>query len=150
MSKNAQTPPPERVFIDTNVFLRYLTNDIPEQAEAVDRLLRRAGRGEIALVTNARVIAEIVWTLESFYNLSRPDIKTKIMAILGTPGLEVVDSALVLQAVADYVEHNVDFADAYNAAWTLRQGMKTIFTFDNRHFTRLEGITVRVPEQAAT
>ncbi|MDA0745483.1 MAG: type II toxin-antitoxin system VapC family toxin [bacterium] len=146
MSKNAQTPPPERVFVDTNLFLRYLTNDVPEQAEAVDRLLRRAGRGKVVLVTGVLVIAEIVWTLESFYNLARPDIKAKVLAILGTPGLEVVDANLVLQAIADYAEHNVDFADAFNAAWALDQGMTTAYTFDRRHFARLDGIVVRVPE----
>jgi predicted nucleic acid-binding protein len=35
---------PERVFADTNLFLRYLTNDVPDQADAVERLLRRAVR----------------------------------------------------------------------------------------------------------
>ncbi len=29
---------PERVFVDTNLFLRYLTNDVPVQADAVERL----------------------------------------------------------------------------------------------------------------
>lgn len=38
---------PERVFLDTNVFLRYLTNDVPKRADAVERLLRRAGAGII-------------------------------------------------------------------------------------------------------
>ena len=57
---------PERVFADTNLFLRYLTDDVPEQADAVERLFRRAAAGEMALVTNGLVIAEIVWTLESF------------------------------------------------------------------------------------
>jgi uncharacterized protein len=57
----------ERLFADTNLFLRYLTNDIPAQADAVEALLQRAEQEEILLVTNALVMAEIVWTLESFY-----------------------------------------------------------------------------------
>ena len=55
----------EPVFVDTNLFLRYITNDVPEQADAVERLLQRAGAGEITLITNSLVICEIVWTLES-------------------------------------------------------------------------------------
>lgn len=27
---------PERVFVDTNLFLRYLTDDVPTQADAVE------------------------------------------------------------------------------------------------------------------
>jgi len=136
---------PERFFADTNLFLRYLTNDVPEQADAVERLLRQAATGEIILVTNGLVIAEIVWTLESFYHLPRQDIKEKVLAILNTPGLQVVDGGLVLQAIIWYAEKNVDFIDAYNAAWMQAQGIKTIYTFNRKHFTRLEGIAVKPP-----
>jgi uncharacterized protein len=55
----------ERLFADTNVFLRYLTNDVPEQADAVEHLLVRVMQGEIILNPNSLVIAEIVWTLDS-------------------------------------------------------------------------------------
>ena len=51
---------PERLFLDTNLFLRFLTNDVPAQADAVERLLRRAAAGEVQLVTSSLVIAEIV------------------------------------------------------------------------------------------
>jgi len=136
---------PERFFADTNLFLRYLTNDVPEQADAVEQLLRRAAAGEIVLVTNGLVIAEIVWTLESFYRLPREEIKDKVLAILNTPGLVVADGDLVLQAITGYVEKDVDFIDAYNAAWMLAQEVKAIYTFNRKHFARLEGITVKVP-----
>jgi predicted nucleic acid-binding protein len=48
------------LFVDTNVFLRFLTNDVPEQAAAVEGLFRRAAAGEVRLVTNTTVVAEIV------------------------------------------------------------------------------------------
>lgn len=136
---------PERVFADTNLFLRYLTDDVPEQADAVEHLLRRAADGEMVLVTNSLVIAEIVWVLESFYQLPRDEIRDKVLAILNTPGLEVVDTDVLLQAMTWYADKNVDFIDAYNAAWLLVQEMGAIYTFDRKHFARAEGITVRTP-----
>ena len=136
---------PERVFADTNLFLRYLTDDVPEQADAVERLFRRAAAGEMALVTNELVIAEIVWTLESFYRLPRHEIKDKVLAILNTPGLEIAYGDIVLQAITWYAEKNGDLIDAHNAAWMLTQDMRTVYTFDRRHFVRLEGVTVKVP-----
>ena len=128
---------PENVFVDTDIFLRYLTNDVPKQADAVERLLRRAGAGEIVLVTGIMVIAEIVWTLESFYKLPRVEIQARVRAIINTPGLEVHDRIVISQAISDYVDKNVDFGDAYNAAWTLAQGISTVQTFDRRHFLPL-------------
>jgi predicted nucleic-acid-binding protein len=138
---------PERWFADTNLFLRYLTNDIPAQADAVEELLKRAKRGELKLVTNALVIAEIIWTLESFYHLERVDITGKVLGIINTPGIEVIDSDLVLQAVTWYADKNVDYIDAYNAAWMPGQGLEVACTFDRKHFSRFEGITVTVPSQ---
>jgi len=136
---------PERIFADANLFLRYLTNDVPEQADAVEQLLRHAAAGGLVLVTNPLVMAEIVWTLETFYQLPRSDIKDKVLAILNTPGLDVADGELILQAMTWYTEKNVDFIDAYNAAWMRSLGLKIACTFDRKHFSRLEGITVLVP-----
>ena len=135
----------ERVFADTNLFLRYLTNDLPAQADAVEQLLHRAAAGEVILVTNSLVIAEIVWTLESYYGLGRDSIKNKVLAILNTPGLEVAEGDLVLQAISWYADKNIDFIDAFNAAWLLAQGLTTACTFDHKHFSRLEGISVQAP-----
>jgi len=64
----------ERVFIDTNLFLRYLTNDIPEKANQVENLLQRAVAGRIILVTTSLVMVEIVWTLASSYGFGRQEI----------------------------------------------------------------------------
>jgi predicted nucleic-acid-binding protein len=135
----------ELAFADTNLFLRYLTNDVPEQAEAVEGLLRRAQAGEVGLVTNSLVIAEVVWTLESYYQQSRDDVRAKVLAILNTPGLEVAEAELVLQAVLWYAEKNVDFIDAYNAAWLLARDIHAAYTFDRKHFGRLEGISALAP-----
>jgi len=139
---------PERVFADTNLFLRYLTNDVPTQADAVEQLLHQAAAGKVVLVINPLVIAEIVWTLESFYQLTKDDIRQKVLAILNTPGLDVLDTHLVLQAITEYTDQNVDFADAYNAAWLLGQEMTTVYTFDRKHFSRLARVTVRVPGES--
>ena len=140
----------ERWFADTNLFLRYLTNDIPAQADAVEALLQRAEQGEVLLITNALVMAEIVWTLESFYKLPKAEVEEKVLAVLNTPGLEVVDGDLVLQAVVWYVDKNVDFIDAYNVTWMSRQGLQTVGTFDQKHFARFEGVTVVVPAPTST
>jgi uncharacterized protein len=135
----------ERAFVDTNLFLRYITNDVPEQADAVEALLRRAGAGEITLVTSSLVICEIVWTLGSYYRLSRTAIREQVLAILNTAGLEVVDGDLVLQAIHWYVDRHISFGDAQNAAWLIAQGIKAVYTFDRKHFARVEGLTVRAP-----
>jgi predicted nucleic acid-binding protein len=135
----------DSTFVDTNLFLRYLTNDVPAQADAVEKLLRQADQGKILLVTNSIVIAEIVWTLESYYQLEHGDIQNKVLAILNTPGLEILDSNLILKAIIWYAEKNVDFIDAYNAAWMEQKGIEKIYTFDQKHFARFDDVEVIRP-----
>jgi predicted nucleic-acid-binding protein len=136
----------ETCFLDTNLFLRYLTNDVPAQADAVESLLQRAGKGQVNLVTTSMVIAEIVWTLESYYELDKNEIQAMVLGILNTNGLEVIDSDLVLQAIVTYAGKNVDFIDAFNAAWMVRNDVDKVYTFDQKHFNRFEGIRVEAPK----
>jgi predicted nucleic acid-binding protein len=126
--------------VDTNIFLRYLTGDDPEQAPKARALLERAERGEIQLVTTVLTIAEIVWVLESVYELDRASIRAKVVAILGLEGLSVEDQEVLLQAIVWYEEKNVDFADAYSAAWVERRGLGEVYAFD-RDFDRFEELT---------
>lgn len=136
----------ETVFADTNLFLRYLTNDVPAQADLVESLLHRAAKGKVNLVTTSMVIAEIVWTLESYYELDKKEIQTMILGILNTDGLEVIDSDLILQAIVPYTDKNVDFIDAFNAAWMDKNDVDKIYTFDQKHFNRFEKILAELPK----
>lgn len=138
---------PQGIFADTNLFLRYLTNDIPAQADAVEKLLRQAASGKVTLVVNVMVIAEIVWILEGHYGVSRAEVKEKILAIINTPGLEVQEASEILQAIIWYEEKNVDFIDAYNAAWMLSREIRRVYTFDKKHFSRFSNISAMLPCQ---
>jgi predicted nucleic-acid-binding protein len=139
-----------RVFIDTNLFLRYLLNDIPQQADAVEEILEKAAEGKLELWANPMVIAEIVWTCESYYELPRDKIRDKVLMILNTPGLAVEDEDLVAEAAILYAEKGVDFIDAYNACWMRDRGIPDIYTFDKGHYRRLEEIRVHVPGEGNT
>jgi predicted nucleic acid-binding protein len=68
-----------------------------------------------------------------------------LLAILNTPGLEVADATLVSQTAIWFADKNVDFTDAYNAAWMSREGVTTACTFNQKHFERFGGVKVVSP-----
>src|SRR5512132_4295432 len=103
------------LFVDTNVFLRFLTYDDPAKAKRAETLFRDALRGKIRLATSLLVTAEIIWTPESFYKLKKSDIATKVEKILNTPNLHCPGAPLLFMALDLYVRANIDFVDAYNA-----------------------------------
>lgn len=132
----------ESVFVDTNVFLRFLTNDVPAQAAAVEALFRRAAAGEVRLTTNAMVLAELVWVLKSYYRLGRPEVQERAMAVACMDGLLIPEVDVVIDAFLAYTDSNVDFIDAYNACWMRQRGLARVATFDKQHYSRLEGMVI--------
>jgi predicted nucleic acid-binding protein len=135
----------ETVFVDTNVFLRFLTNDDPGRADRARLLFQRAIDGELSLSTSLLVLAEIVWTLESFYRLDKKDIAAKVEAIVSTPNLECPDADLLLQALDFYATKNVDFIDAYHAHLLRSRGIGDIATYDRKHFGRVPWLQIIEP-----
>ncbi len=132
-------------FVDTNLFIRYLTNDDPAKAERVERLLREAVAGKVRLVTAEMVIAEVVWVLESSYGLRSAEVAPLIRAILATSGLDVLGAPLVARALEYYESRNIDFIDGYIAAVMEKQGITELYSFDRKHISRIQFISRKEP-----
>ena len=128
-------------FIDTNLFIRYLTNDDPQKADRVDRLLEQAVNGEIELITAEIVLAEVVWVLESYYKIEKSRIAEMLKAILSTPGLKVLNGRIVEKALPYYSLQNIDFVDAYIVALMQKHKITGIYSFDKKHLDRITHIT---------
>ncbi|KAF0221062.1 MAG: PilT domain-containing [Geobacteraceae bacterium] len=132
-------------FVDTNLFIRYLTNDDPAKAERVERLLREAAAGKVRLVTAEMVIAEVVWVLESSYGLKNAEVAPLARAILATSGLDVLNAPLVTRALEHYESGNIDFIDGYIAAVMEKQGITELYSFDRKHISRIQAIIRKEP-----
>lgn len=120
----------EPLFLDTNVWVRYFTGDDPNKAEACRRLLEQGARGEVVLTTNEMVLAELEWTLRSFYRLPKQAIVQRLWAVLRTPSLQVPRRALLETALDLFERHPVDYVDAYNAAELRARRLSTIVSYD--------------------
>ena len=67
----------ENKFVDTNIFLRYLTKDDPSKYERCRTMFKKALEGEIAISTSGMVIAELIWTLLSYYKVPKAEVIEK-------------------------------------------------------------------------
>lgn len=70
--------------LDTNLLIRYLTNDDPAKANAVSLLLQEVKAGRERLATTEVVVAEVTLVLSSprLYNLANADIVARLSPIL--------------------------------------------------------------------
>jgi predicted nucleic-acid-binding protein len=125
--------------VDTNIFLRLLTEDDTRQTPAAKRFFTDViGKKTRAYVTVA-VILELVWTLESYYELARADVSDKLSLLLNTGNLTVENSEVVEKAIEHYESSNADFIDCYNAAFANLNGDGTMLSYD-RHFDKLADV----------
>ncbi len=117
-------------FIDTNIFLRFLTADDKGKYAKCRQLFERAVSGKETLVTSELVIAEVVWTLLSFYKVPKQEVIEKVSIILNTPNLKVENQKILTDALAIYSIKSIDFIDAYNSAYMRHKKLDKIYSYD--------------------
>ena len=113
-------------FVDTNVLTRHLTGEPPGQAAQVTRLLSQAGQ----LLLPDLIVAEVVYVLESFYEVPRTRVAELVRAIIAFPAIEVADEPVLLRALEVYEVHRLDFGDAYLVAEAEISGVNAVASFD--------------------
>ncbi len=127
-------------FVDTNLFVRYLTDDDAEKADRVEALLVEASEGRVRLVTADLVLVELIWVLESSYDMKPGEITPMIRSILATPGVEVINGALMARALDHYEGKNIDIVDGYIAASMEKLNITDVYSFDRKHFSRIASL----------
>lgn len=83
-----------------------------------------------------------MWVLESFYQPKTGAILELVEAVINISGLDVADKSTIISALRLYRSKNIDFIDAWIIEFAKERGVKTIYTFDKRHFRDMEGIEV--------
>ncbi|MDP9800137.1 putative nucleic-acid-binding protein [Arcanobacterium wilhelmae] len=111
------------VLVDANVILRYLLDDVPEQAERAQAAIRAGA------YTVDEVVAEVVYVLSGVYELSRRDIAEALTQLLDE--VDVDNRAVVLVALRVFAEDRIDFVDAVLVARS-RVLAERIVTFDKK------------------
>ena len=62
-------------FLDANMILRHLLQDLPDQSPRATALIDRIEAGDLIVRTAEAVIFEVVFTLERTYKVPRADIR---------------------------------------------------------------------------
>jgi predicted nucleic-acid-binding protein len=110
--------------VDTNVIVRIVTNDDPEQ---VLRALALFDREHIFI--SKTVLLEVEWVLRFSYQLPREIIASSLRKVIGLGNVTVENQDEVSIALA-WHEQGLDFADALHLASSGRA--KRFATFDQR------------------
>ena len=134
-----------KAFIDTSALLRLLIKDDEHKSTACEKLIREAKHNGITLYILPVTLLEIVWILEKIYKYGKKESRDIVEAILNTPELKCELESVFRNALKTYEDKNIKFANAVMGYWGLDKGIETVFTYDVKHFRKIEGLNVRVP-----
>ena len=119
----------KRRLIDTNLIVRYLVQDHDKYARAAGRLFDACDRGDVVIVVLPVVLAECVFVLESFYRHPRTDIASALGRLISSPGVEISEVTIHLDALNRYRGTKAHFVDCLIAATAVAKNVP-VSTFD--------------------
>ncbi|MBT2373287.1 PIN domain-containing protein [Pseudomonas fluorescens] len=115
--------------LDTNVLVRYVTQDDPVQSAKASKLiesLTAAFPGFVSLVS----VVELVWVLQTCYQSAKGEVVTVLETLLRTRELTIEHAEVIWQALRRFTTTKADFADCLIERCAHAAGCEYTATFD--------------------
>ena len=117
--------------VDTNVLVRYLVKDEPEQFKAAASLFENNDNQKQGFFVSDIVLCELVWVLESAYKIKRDEVAMTLDRILRSEPFVFDHKNELWGALRDYRKGRADYADYLICRLGDRAGCGQTVTFDN-------------------
>ncbi|MBI4998351.1 MAG: type II toxin-antitoxin system VapC family toxin [Rhodocyclales bacterium] len=118
--------------LDTNVLVRYVTQDDPIQSALANNFIEEHLSGERPGIIGHVVLCEVGWVLARAYRYSREQVADTLNALLTCREFQVESPDLAILALQDFRRGNADFSDYLLARTHQRLGAEFTVTFDRK------------------
>ena len=120
------------IALDTNLLVRLVTDDDPQQADHIRVALDAAmASGEVLMVSNIALV-ELVWVLGGGYKYSRDQLMQVVEALLMFRGLNFEVRKHIVMALRAWRAGDGDFADNLMGASMCSLGCDHVLTLDKK------------------
>ncbi len=116
--------------IDTNVLVRYLTQDDPAQSKKAGSVIEQALEEDDGVFINHIVLCEMLWVLDRAYGFPRATLADVMDKILQGKQFEIEDKHAAWQALLDFKSGKADYADCLIGIKNRQAGCTTTLTLD--------------------
>lgn len=118
--------------LDTNILVRYLTQDDPVQSAKATEILERRLTPKHPGFVSVVAIVETVWVLDRAYGLTTQEIATAVEHLLQVEVLTIENEQEVFTAMVALKQRRGSFSDALIAELGMRVGCTRTLTFDQK------------------
>lgn len=119
------------IALDTNVLVRFLTQDEPGQARAATDLISDLTEDDPGFVCR-EVLVELVWVLERSYRYSSPEISAVLEGLLSASELVIEEADSIGSILQLYEAKGFGFSDLMIRQAAVRLGSRHLATFDKK------------------
>jgi len=120
--------------IDTNILIRYITKDDPQQADKAAKFLKSLSPTNKGFISLA-VIVECIWVLDSIYEQDRDTIAEAILKLTKSPRLTIQCGDEIETVFTEALSPDAfkgDLSDAIIAQVGYSHGCEQTVTFDKK------------------
>ena len=119
------------IIADTNVYLRFILDDVKSQARKAEDLFQRAQKKELQIVVPQIVIFEIQFALDKYYKFKKDDVIKRLETIVPADFLNIESRSTFMRCIIIFENNNVSFVDSFLKAEAEKEGME-LFSFDKK------------------
>ena len=125
------------IAVDTNLLVRILTNDDPNQAQLAAEIMKSD-----AVFIAKTVLLETEWVLRHAYGIDKQGVVNGFQRLMGLANIRFEKQSQVFQALS-WFDAGLDFADALHLASSARA--EAFATFDSAFARRARRVsTIRI------
>lgn len=121
-----------KIIIDTNCLLSFVTDRNQEQQEKIAKLFHQAGQLKVLLICHHHVLSEFVFVMSSVYSTEPEKIHSIIADLVVMPGLIPVTEVNVKTILSLWPAVIPDYGDAVIAAYCKDTKGTVVATFDKK------------------
>lgn len=117
------------VVVDANIIIRFLLDDHPKLSLVAKTIFQKAEKGMYKIYLDEVILAEVVWTLSSFYKIQKKDLVDRLQQLVSQDWLVNPKKKLLLMTLDLYLSSNLDYIDCWILNVSKSLGIK-LETFD--------------------
>lgn len=133
-----------KVFIETSVFIRFLTKDHQAKYQDCLRLFEVISKGKLRPYTSNIVIMEIVYILIRQYKFSKKSVLSVLDKLLQLRNLTLIEETNSKKALKLYGQLNLKYADALIATQVPVDA--TLASYDE-DFKKIKSLVTQTPRE---
>ncbi|MBL7014365.1 MAG: PIN domain-containing protein [Candidatus Marinimicrobia bacterium] len=115
--------------IDTNIILRFLTDDQETPLEVFD-LFDRIEKNEETIECTLLVFFQVIFVLKSFYKIEVREISQLMESLISIPGFFIREKRVLLNMLDIWKNQQGDIVDAYLVALSESGRNRKIYSLD--------------------